>query len=332
MLVKNFIENLLLMIGGITVFLHGLNLMSENMQEIAGGKMKRLLASATSSPIKGVAAGAAVTAVIQSSTATGIMLAGFVNAGALGFSEAVSVIMGANIGTTVTAQLVSLSGNDLFDITAFGSLVAFAGFLLTFSEKPVVFRVGRIMLGFGLIFIGLEIMNESIFAFRNYEFFKRLFTASSPFILILNGFLITGIVQSSSAVSSVMIILALNGLINFESSMYLVLGANIGAGVAVLFITAPMSAEARKVAVANIAFNVIGMLLVLPPLMLFEKEIAGFFVAISGGIERQVANFHTLFNLAVTVALLPFVKPFVKLVDKVGGIRFTRRKRAINGG
>lgn len=325
MLVKSFMENLLLMIGGITVFLFGLRLMSDHLQRIAGSRMKKMLSKATDSRLKGVAVGAAVTAVIQSSTATEIMLVGFVNAGALGLAEAISVVMGANIGTTVTAQLVSLSGNNAFDITAFGSLAAFVGFLLTFFKKPAACHIGYILLGFGMIFIGLEIMNSTVCAFRDYEFFRRLFTAENPLILMLNGLLITGIVQSSSAVSSVMIILALNGLISFENSMFLILGTNIGAGIAVLFVSTSMSIDAKRVAVANILFNVIGMLVLIVPLVMFESEIASFFAAISGGIERQIANFHTLFNIAVTLLLLPLLKPFERLVVKMTSLPKGRR-------
>ena len=329
MLIKSFIENLLLAVGGITVFLYGLKLMSENVQTLAGGKMKKLLSSATGSRVKGVAAGAAVTAVIQSSTATSIMLAGCVNTGVIDLVRVVPVIMGANIGTTVTAQLVSLSGSALFDVTAIGSLAAFAGFLATFSSRRAFSVAGGVTLGFGLIFIGLEIMNESVYSFGNYAFFRRMFTASNPFILMLNGFLITGIVQSASAVSSVMIVLAGSGVINFESSAYLILGTNIGAGMATLFVSASMGAEAKKVAIANVAFNVIGMMITIAPLMLFEKPTAAFFASLGGGIERQVANFHSLFNVAVTLVLLPFVKPFVKLVDKLCNAKLFRWKRAI---
>ena len=161
MLIKSFLENILLMLGGITVFLYGMRLMSDNMQAIAGGKMKQLLENATSTGVKGVAVGASVTAIIQSSTATNIMLVGFVNAGVLGLGQAISVVMGANIGTTITAQLVSLSGSNAFDITAFGSLIAFVGFILTFTKGKLAEKIGQIMFGFGAIFIGLENYNAS---------------------------------------------------------------------------------------------------------------------------------------------------------------------------
>lgn len=308
------LENLFLTFGGITIFLHGLQLMSENVQALAGNKMKGLLSVATGSPIKGVLAGAGVTAIIQSSTATNIMLVSFVNAGALSILQAVSVVMGANIGTTVTAQLVSLSGSNIFNITAFGSLVALVGFLFGFTSNKTANRIGRVMLGFGCLFIGLEIMNTSVFAFKDYPFFRRLFMVENPLLLVLNGLLITGIVQSSSAVSSVMIVLAINGLITFEGSMYLILGTNIGAGIAVLLVSSTMTREAKKVAVANMLFNVVGTLIVLIILVFWEEQIARAF-ALSGGIERQIANFHTLFNTLVAVLLLPLLKPFVKLVD-----------------
>lgn len=317
MIVMSVLENLLLMIGGITVFLFGLTLMSDSLQSIAGEKLRAVLARVTGSPLKGVLAGTGVTAVVQSSTAVNIMLVGFVNVGAIGLKQAIPVVMGSNIGTTVTAQLVSLSGSNALDITALGSLAAFIGFLLTFTKNSLAKKIGGVLLGFGMIFIGLEIMNTSICAFRTYAFFRRLFMAGHPLLMLMNGFLLTAVVQSSSAVSSVMIILALNGLITFESGMYLLLGTNIGAGVAVLIVSSNMTKEARQVAVANVLFNVVGTAIMLLPIMTFEGQVAAFFAQISGGIERQIANFHTMFNLLVTIILLPFVGAFERLVVAV---------------
>lgn len=317
----------MLLLGGIAIFMFGLKQISDNVQALAGKKMKGLLSTVTGSRLKGVIAGASVTGVLQSSTATNIMLVGFVNAGVLTVGQAIPVVMGANIGTTVTAQLVSLSGSNLFNVTALGSLVAFIGFVLGFFKGEKTKCIGAVAFGFGLIFIGLEIMNNAIFAFRGYAFFKRLFMAKNPLILILNGLLITGIVQSSSAVSSVMIILAVNGLITFESSAYLILGANIGAGLAVLLVSATLTENARKVAVANIVFNVVGALVCLIPLVIFEGEIAKFFALISGGVERQIANFHTIFNLVVTIVLLPFVGLFEKIVDYLTPRKFQSRQK-----
>jgi len=287
--------------------------------------MQGILKGATKSRLLGAATGAAVTAVLQSSTATSVMLVGFVNGGIMTLSSALPVVMGANVGTTVTAQLVSLSGSNLFNVTAVGSLIGFVGFLMGFSKKGAVRSAGNVMLGFGELFIGLEIMSTTVSAFSGYELFRRLFTVESPLLLILNGFLITALVQSSSVVSSVMIILAINGVISFESSTYLILGTNIGAGVAVLLVASAMSDEARRVAVANVVFNVIGTAVCLPLLILLEGEIGSFFLAIIGGIERQIANFHTVFNFVTTAVLLPLVRPFEKLVILVSGKKRARR-------
>lgn len=325
MMVINVIENLLLMLGGITVFLYGLSVMSENVRAVAGGKLGVLLARATGSPLRGVISGAVATAVVQSSTAINIMLVGFVNAGIIGLAQAIPVVMGANVGTTVTAQLVSLSGSNIFNITAMGSLVAFIGFLLTLGKAERARRAGGIMLGFGLVFIGLEIMNASVCAFRTYSLFRRLFTVSHPLLMLVNGFLITAITQSSSAVSSFMIILALNGIITFEGGMYLLLGANIGAGVAVLIVSAGLGEEARRVALANLLFNILGTAILIVPLMLFEGQVACFFARVSGGIERQIANFHTAFNLFTTLTLLPFVKFFERLVVVLSSLKIGKR-------
>ncbi|MBP5194289.1 MAG: Na/Pi symporter, partial [Clostridia bacterium] len=221
---KFLVENALFLLGGVSVFLYGLRLMSVNMQKLAGKKMQALLSRSTSSRIKGAAVGAAVTAVIQSSTAANVMLAGFVNAGAISSAQAMAVVMGANVGTTITAQLVSFSGNSLFNVTAAGSLVAFIGFLFSFSKKGGREAFGSALFGLGALFIGLEIMNGSVIALHGNDFFKRLFLAENPFVLVLNGLLITGVVQSSSAVSSVIILLARGGLIGFADGAYMLLG------------------------------------------------------------------------------------------------------------
>ena len=329
MIVKCIVENVLVLLGGITLFLYGLKLMSEGMQSLVGNKMRRLLGATCKSPTVGVLLGTGVTAVTQSSTATNVMLIGFVNAGALTLAQAVGVIMGANIGSTVTAQLVSLSGSEVFNVTAIASLVALSGLIISFSGRRFFKSLGGVMLGLGFVFIGIEIMNSSAFQFKDYTFFRRLFMTKSPVFLILNGILITGIVQSSSAVSSVMIILAINGLISFEGSAFLILGTNIGAGIAVLLVSAPMSVEAKKVAVANLIFNVIGTLVWIVPLIAFKDGILRAFSLLGGGIERQIANFHTIFNLSTTLLLLPFVKQFVWLIERLFK---SKRKTAIRKG
>lgn len=308
------LQNFALLLGGMTVFLYGLKLISGGVQELARGRMSHLLRRAVSSRPRGFLVGGVLTALIQSSTATDIMLVGLVEAGAVSFLGAMPVVMGANVGTTVTAQLVSLSGAELFNVTALASVLAFAGLVLM-RARGGGRKLSPVLLGFGMIFIGLEIMNATIFAFSRYALFRAAFTVKNPLILILNGFLITGLVQSSSAVSSIIILLAGNGVIGFESSAYLLLGANIGAGLAVIIISSTMSAEAKRVAVFNVLFNVLGAVAVCLLLLLFGGWISAFFAR--EAIGRSVANFHTAFNLFTALLCWPLMRPLAKLTEKL---------------
>lgn len=319
------IQHVLLSLGGITLFLLGLKIMSENMEKITGEKMKSLLSSCTKNKLLGVLTGTISTGVIQSSIATNIIVVGFVSSGILTFYQASAIIMGANIGTTITAQLVSLSGKEFFDITAFGSLIFFVGFMLSFFKNKKTKYVGNIMEGFGMLFLGLDIVNESVIFFKNFEEFRRVFLVKNDLLLLLNGILITAIVQSSSAVTSVMIILAGNSLLSFENSMFLILGANIGTCFSVIVASMNKNLPARQTAIFNLAFNVFGSLILVIPLMLFKSQIANLFAYFSSGIERQIANFHTLFNLFVTIILLPFLKPFTTLIEKATTTKKVKR-------
>lgn len=305
---------LLLMLGGITFFLLGLKFMSENMEKLAGEKMQKVLKTFTKNRFAGVMTGAVSTALLQSSIATNVITVGFVSSGILTFYSASAIIMGANIGTTITAQLVSLSGSDAFDITALGSLIAFLGFIFTFLKNEKLSCIGGVMAGFGMLFFGLDVVSDSISYFKNFEWFRQIFLVKSDLLLLLNGLIITAIIQSSSAVTSVMIILASNGLLTFESSMFLILGANIGTCFSVILASSGKPAEARRVAYFNIVFNILGSLILFLPLTLFKSQISSLFMSFSGSIEREIANFHTLFNLFVTVILLPILKPFTNLI------------------
>lgn len=313
----SILSQILLAFGGITLFLIGLANMSENMENLAGQKMKGLLEGFTQNKFSGVLTGALSTAVIQSSIATNMIVVGFVSNGIMSFYQASSIVMGANIGTTITAQLVALSGKNAFDITAFGSLIAFIGFLMKFSKNRKVKAIGGVMVGFGMLFFGLDIIENSILFFKNYPEFRNIFLVDSDFLLLLNGLLVTSVIQSSSAVTSVMIILASNGLLTFENSMFLILGANIGTCLSVIVASLSKSVEARRTAFFNFAFNVVGAIILFVPLSLFKEQIANFFASFSRGIEREIANFHTLFNLTVTFLLLPILKPFTEVIKKI---------------
>ena len=311
------LENVLLSIGGITLFLLGLKYISENMENLSSNKVKNLIGNFTKNKCVGVLTGAGVTALIQSSIATNVILIGFVSSGILSFYNACAVIMGANIGTTVTAHLVSLSQSTFFNVTAVGSLVGFIGFLLSFNKRKNVSLFGNVLTGFCMIFLGLDVINNGIIFFKNYAFFRSIFLVESDFLLLLNGIVITAIVQSSSAVSSVIIILASNGLVDFSSSVFLILGANIGTCLPVIIASLNKSEEAQKTALFNLLFNVLGVLIFFVPLTLFKGQIVNSFNMFSSGIDRQIACFHTFFNLVVTVILLPFLKSFTQILDKL---------------
>ena len=291
--------------------------MSENMEKLAGEKMQKVLSTFTKNKYAGVLTGAVSTAIMQSSVATNVILVGFTASGILSFYSASAVIMGANIGTTMTAQLVSLSGNSSFDITALGSLIAFVGLIFMFFKNEKVNLIGGVFAGFGMLFFGLNVISDSVAYFKNFEAFRKLFLVKNHFLLVLNGIVITAIIQSSSAVTSIMIVLASNGLINFESAMFLILGTNVGTCICVLVAASGKPVEARRSAFFNIFFNIIGAVLYFVPLSLFSSEVASAFANFSGGIERQIANFHTLFNVAVTIILLPTLKPVTNLCSLI---------------
>ncbi len=310
-------EHILLAIGGVALFLTGLKYMSDNMELLTGDKMKKLLNSCTKNKYYGVLTGAFSTAIVQSSVATNVIVCSFVSNGIITFLSASAVIMGTNIGTTITAQLVSLSGKESFNVTALGSLALFLGFIFLFIKRKNFKEIGGVMMGFGMLFIGLDIISSSINFFKNFEWFRRIFLVDNHLVLLLNGLIITSLVQSSSAVTSVMIILASNGLITFENSMFLIFGANIGTCFAVILAASNKSAPTRQTAFFNLAFNIFGSIIFFLPVSIFSEEVAYFFSLFSSTIERQIANFHTLFNLTVTLILLPILKPFTKLITLI---------------
>ncbi len=324
------LQYVFLTLGGITFFLLGLKFMSDNMEKLAGKKMEKVLSAFTKNRCAGVLTGAVSTAVLQSSIATNVILVGFVSSGMLSFYSASAVVMGANIGTTITAQLVSLSGSSAFDITAFGGVIAFIGFILSFFKNEKSNLIGGVMAGFGMLFFGLNVVSDSIGYFKNFEAFRNIFTVKNHLLLLLNGVAITAVIQSSSAVTSVMIILASNGLLTFESSMFLILGANIGTCICVIISAMNKSVDARRSAFFNIFFNTLGATILFLPLSLFSGQVATAFANFSGGIERQIANFHTLFNVFVTIILLPILKPVTNLVCLI--VNDERTKKVKNRG
>lgn len=307
----------LLLLGGIAFFLFGLKFMSENTEDLCGDKMQKVIKTFTGNRFSSVLTGALSTAVLQSSVATNVIIVGFTSSGILSFYSACALVMGSNIGTTVTAQLVALSGSSGFDITAIGSLIAFIGFIFTFTKSQKLQKLGMIMAGFGMLFFGLDVISDSIAVLKNNRLIRSFFLVKNPFLLLLNGMLITAIVQSSSAVTGVMIVLATNGLIGFDSSIFLILGANIGCCFSVIIASKDKPIHARAVAFFNLLFNVFGTALMFLPLAIFKEQIANAFLNFSGGVERAIANFHTLFNTIVCLVVLPMLKGFSGLAVKL---------------
>ena len=317
------IMNVFFMLGGISLLMFGMRFMGSNLEQVAGNNMKKMLGKMTNSRLAGVGVGAAVTAIINSSAATTVMLVGFVNVGLMTLTQAASVIMGANIGTTITAQILSLSGSDGVDVAAIASIVSAVGAAMAlFVKKDKIKKVGSILLGLGMIFLGLKIMSVSVNAVIYDENdlkpqFANIFQGKHfPLLLVLIGILFTAVIQSSAAVTGILI--ALGGALNFETAVFIILGSNIGTCVTALISSIGTSTNAKRTAVIHLLFNLFGCIICIAPLWIFSDAFAGFMRSISGeSTERQIANFHTLFNLGTTIILIPFTSLLVYIAKKI---------------
>lgn len=302
------IKYVLTLLGSIAVFLSGLKLLSEEVGALSNDKIKSFIRAVAGNRCGAVLAGCAATAVCQSSIATNMMVIGFVEGGVMSFLQASAVIMGTNIGTTVTAQLLSFSSFGGVDITAVGFGAAFIGVLLSFGKNKKLKGAGGALCGFGFVFIGLKLMTDSVSAFKNYVWFKNLFLVESPALLLLNGLVITAVIQSSSVATGMMVVLGTIGVLPFEKAAFLILGSNIGTCIPVIAASAGASAEAKKAAWFNLVFNAIGSLLFFLPLVLLGARVNALPLFSNRSIGRKIANFHTFFNLAICLLLLPALK------------------------
>ena len=320
---NSVIMNVFFMLGGISLLMFGMRFMGSNLEQVAGNNMKKMLGKMTNSRLAGVGVGAAVTAIINSSAATTVMLVGFVNVGLMTLTQAASVIMGANIGTTITAQVLSLSGSDGVDVAAIASIVAAVGAAMAlFVKKVRIKKIGSILLGLGMIFLGLKIMSVSVNAvIYDGETLKPGFAdifqgKHFPLLLILIGILFTAVIQSSAAVTGILI--ALGGALNFQTAVFIILGSNIGTCVTAIISSIGTSTNAKRTAVIHLLFNLFGCLICIAPLWIFADSFASFMQTISGtSTERQIANFHTLFNLGTTIILIPFTSVLVYIAKKI---------------
>ncbi|KIN82394.1 Na/Pi cotransporter family protein [Clostridium botulinum] len=302
------------LIGGLGLFIYGMNLMGDGLQNVAGERVKVFFEKVTSNPIKGVLTGVVVTGVIQSSSATTVMVVGFVNAGLMTLTQAAGVIMGANIGTTVTGQLVA------FNVTAGAPLFVGVGTaIVLFAKKKKTKEIGNIILGFGILFMGMEIMKEAMAPLGQSEAFKSLALSLSHnvFLGIVVGMGMTAIVQSSSATIGILIALSSNGVLPLSSALPILFGDNIGTCVTALLASIGASKNARKAALFHLTFNVIGTVIfafILVPLTPFVRIVTNL---TPGDVGRQIANAHTVFNLINTFIQIWFIKYIVAFVNKM---------------
>lgn len=319
------VYNLFFMFGGVAAMMLGMKIMGSGLEKFAGSNMKKLLGKVTTNRFAGVGVGVAVTSIIQSSTATTVMLVGFVNIGLMTLGQATNVIMGANIGTTVTAHLVSLAGVGAIDIGAIAALIGFGGVMsamLIKNEK--VGNIGNILAGLGLIFVGLEFIStyaKAIMFDKNglpFPVVEQLFRADHfPLLLVLIGIVITALVHSSSTITSLMVVLASISVLSFENALFLALGSNIGTCITSIMSSAGTSVNAKRTAVVHLLFNTFGCVLFIVPVWIFSTDITALFASISSDVGQQIAIFHTLFNVITTIILLPFANMIVKLVCKI---------------
>ncbi|HKM17600.1 MAG: Na/Pi cotransporter family protein [Firmicutes bacterium] len=296
------------LIGGLGLFLFGIAKMSEGLQNAAGDRLKRILELFTSRPIIAILTGALATVLIQSSSSTTVMVVGFVNAGLMNLSQAVGTIMGAAIGTTITAQIVA------FDIRSFALPLIGIGALMNFmSRKREVQYIGLAVLGLGMLFFGMQIMSESISPLKEYEPFVNMLISfgRNPILGVIAGTIFTVIIQSSSATTSLIIALSLQGLIDIPSGISLIFGANIGTCITAILASLGTNVAAKRAALSHVLFKITGVVIFL---ILLKPFI--YVVTHSGTtVARQLANAHTIFNIVNTIIFYPFVNQYVRLIE-----------------
>lgn len=309
------------MIGGLALFLYGMNVMGGGLEKLAGGKLEKIFEKLTSNPLKAVLLGMTVTAVIQSSSATTVMLVGFVNAGIMKLHQAIGVIMGANIGTTVTAWILSLSGveGDSFLIqmlkpSSFSPVLAVIGVVfLTFSKNGKRKDIGTIFLGFAVLMFGMDMMSGAVEPLKDVpEFANILLLFRNPLLGVLAGALLTAIIQSSSASVGILQALSSTGAIKFGAALPIILGQNIGTCVTALLSSIGTSKNAKRVAVVHLYFNIIGTVLFLAAFYTLNAVFSFPFMNDTVG-AANIAIVHTIFNFTTTLVLLPFIKLLEKL-------------------
>jgi len=313
------------LLGGLALFLFGLDMMTDSMKKVAGDKMKDVLAKMTTNRFAGVFTGALVTSVVQSSSVTTVLVVGFVTAGLMNLSQSIGVIFGANIGTTITAQIVA------FKVTKYALWMVFGGFMISIMAKDDKMKNwGLTLLGLGLVFYGMGVMSSAMKPLRSYEPFLDLMKSmENPVMGILVAAAFTGLVQSSSATTSLVIVMAGQGFVTLPAGIALAFGANIGTCVTALLACIGKSREAVQAAVVHLLFNIFGVVI----WVAFIDQLGDAVVALSpdtvltgaeklaAEVPRQIANAHTIFNITNTLIAIPFVNQFAMVVNKLVPIK-----------
>lgn len=303
--------NVLSMLGGLALFLYGMQMMGDGLEAAAGNKMKQILEKLTSNRFKAVIVGALITAIIQSSSATTVMVVGFVNTGLMTLQQAVWIIMGANIGTTITGQLIAL------DIGAIAPLIAFLGVAcIMFVKNEKIKHIASIFAGLGILFVGMDMMSAAMYPLRESEMFIELMTSiDNPLLCIAIGAVFTALIQSSSASVGILQALASTGLVPFSTAVFILFGQNIGTCITAVLASIGTKTNAKRTTVIHLLFNVIGtgvftVICLVTPFVAFMETFASDPV-------KQIANMHTTFNIATTLLLIPFGTMLAKIATKI---------------
>lgn len=303
-----YINILLGLFGGLALFLFGMEFMGDGLENAAGSRLKSFFDKAITNPLKGALVGTIVTAIIQSSSATTVMVVGFVNAGLMSLYQAVGVIMGANIGTTITGQLITFKIDDYIPL-----FIIIGAALILFMKQEKRKEIGKIVFGFGLLFMGLSQMKDAMSPIAQTTFFQDLILTleGNMFLGILVGAAMTAVVQSSSASTAILLSLAATGAISLQVAIPILFGNNIGTCVTALLSSLNANKVAKKAAFIHLSFNLIGTLIFLPLINILSQVV----MYMGGDIDKQIANAHTIFNIVNAIILLPFAGVFVKLAN-----------------
>ena len=325
----SYLDIIIPFVGGLALFIYGMQIMAQGLQNAAGNKMKQLLKALTQNKIMGVLLGAIVTAIIQSSSATTIMVVGFVNAGLMDLTQSMSVIMGANIGTTVTGWLVSsVEWAKFLSPAVIAPVVVMIGVILMITAKNISHKeISSIVIGFGILFIGIEMMSDAVYPLRESEIFKTLFMTlgENPILGILTGAAVTAIIQSSSASVGILQTLAASGLVPFHAAVYIIMGQNIGTCITAMLSAIGASRNAKCASYMHLLFNIIGT-------VLFSIVSIAYFKIINptmgfGPISQtEISVVHTVFNIATTILLFPFSSYIINIAKKLNHVEMEQEK------